>query len=120
MLADIKHVVQTKLEWLERRLTDVETERAKSLPMQTHSSHESVESNENRCFFCIEPAGSAHLHNASTYDIDRKVCKYALVLEDTSLLAKLAPGDMIALEAKHHGRCLVALHNRVEMSEPCM
>ena len=33
MLADIKHVVQTKLECLERRLTDVETERAKSLPI---------------------------------------------------------------------------------------
>ena len=69
---------QTKLERLERRLTDVDTERAKSLPMQTHSSHESVELNEDKCFFCDEPAGSACLHNASTYDIDRKVHKYAL------------------------------------------
>ena len=55
--------------------------------MQTHSSHESVELNEDKCFFCDEPAGSACLHNASTYDIDRKVHKYALELEDTSLLA---------------------------------
>ncbi len=103
---------QTKLERLERRLTDVKNERAKSLPMQTRSSHESVELNEDRCFFCDKPAGSAQFHNASTYDIDRKVRKYALELEDTSLLAKLAPGDMIALEAKYHGRCLVALYNR--------
>ena len=55
--------------------------------MQTHSSHESVELNEDKCFFCDEPAGSACLHNVSTYDIDRKVHKYALELEDTSLLA---------------------------------
>ena len=27
-------------------------------------------------------------------------------LEDTALLAKLAPGDMIALEAKYHSKCL--------------
>ena len=33
-------------------------------------------------------------------------------LEDTFLLSKLALGDMIALEAKYHGRCLVGLYNR--------
>lgn len=68
---------------------------------------------EDRCFFCDKSASSsACLHSASTYDIDRKVRKCALELEDTSLLSKLAPGDMIALEAKYHGRCLVALYNR--------
>ena len=46
------------------------------------------------------------------YDIDRKVRKCALQLEDTFLPSKLAPGDMIALEAKYHGRCLVELYNR--------
>ena len=108
---------QTKLELLERRLAGEKNK--ESLPMQTRSSHgsvESVELNEDRCFFCDEPAGSACLHNASTYDIDRKVCRCALELEDTSLLAKLAPGDMIALEAKYHGRCLVALYNRARDS----
>ena len=98
---------QTKLERLERRLAGEKNK--ESLPMQTRSSHESVESvelNEDRHFFCDEPAGSACLHNASTYDIDRKVHRCALELEDTSLLAKLAPGDTIALEAKYHGRCL--------------
>ena len=34
-----------------------------------------------------EPAGFATLHNASTYDIDIKVRRCALELEDTSLLA---------------------------------
>ena len=77
--------------------------------MQTRSNHESVELDEDRCF---EPASSACLHNASTYDIDRKVCKCALELEDSLLQSKLAPGDMIAFEAKYHGRCLVGLYNR--------
>ena len=27
-------------------------------------------------------------------------------------MAKLAPGDMIALEPKYHSRCLAALYNR--------
>ncbi len=80
--------------------------------MQTRSNHESVELDEDRCFFCDEPASSACLHNTSTYDIDRKVRKCALELEDSLLLSKLAPGDMIALEAKYHGRCLVGLYNR--------
>ena len=64
--------------------------------MQTCSSHERVDLKEAKCFLCDEPAGSAGLHNASTYDIDMKVRKCAMELEDTTLLAKLAPGDMIA------------------------
>ena len=80
--------------------------------MQTRSSQESGELNEDICFFCDEPAGSTCLHNASTYDIVRKVRKCALELEDTCLLAKLAPGDMITLEVKYHSRCLVSLYNR--------
>lgn len=45
-------------------------------------------------------------------DTDKKVRQCALELGDTALLAKLAPGDMIALEAKYHSRCLAALYNR--------
>ena len=62
--------------------------------------------------FCGKAAGSEGLHNASTYDIDRKVRQCALELNDTALLAKLSPADMVALEAKYHTRCLTALYNR--------
>ena len=55
-----------------------------------------VDLKEAKCFLCDEPAGSAGLHNASTYDIDMKVRKCAMELKDTALLAKLAPGEMIA------------------------
>ena len=36
----------------------------------------------------------------------------SLELNDTVLLAKLSPADMVALEAKYHTRCLTALYNR--------
>ena len=61
--------------------------------MRTCSSHGRVDLKEASCFLCDEPAGTAGLHNASTYDIDMKVRRCAMELEDTALLAKLAPGD---------------------------
>jgi len=33
-------------------------------------------------------------------------------LEDTDLLTKLAPADMVALQAKYHTKCLTKLYNR--------
>ena len=47
-----------------------------------------------------KPAGSEDLYNAFTYDIDVKVHRCAIELEDSALLAKLEPGDTIALEAE--------------------
>ena len=76
--------------------------------MATLSQPQSI---ENTCFFCNEPAGSPDLHNASTYNVDTNVRKCALKLEDTALLAKLAAGDMIAIEAKYHQHCLRSLYN---------
>ena len=65
--------------------------------MHTHSSHSSIDLKDDKCFFCNKPAGSEGLHNASIYDIDAKVRRCAIKLEDTALLAKLEPGDMVAL-----------------------
>ncbi len=36
----------------------------------------------------------------------------ATLVEDTVLLGKLSVGDMIALEAKYHTKCLLGLYNR--------
>ena len=94
-----------------RRLQDTpfprgrEGEYTRSWVMRTSSSHGRVDK-EASCFLCDEPAGTAGLHNASTYDIDTKVRRCAMELEDTALLAKLAIGDMIALEANYHSKCL--------------
>ena len=52
------------------------------------------------------------LHKASTFEIDNKVRKYATELHDTKLLSKLAGGDMVAIDAVYHTKCLVAFYNR--------
>lgn len=67
------------------------------------------------CFFCND-AGSEKLHEVATKQMDANVRKYAIQLEDTELLAKLSPGDMIALEAKYHLTCLTKLYNRARQT----
>lgn len=84
--------------------------------MQTRSSIGKPDSSDKICFFCDEPGGAAGLHSASTYD-NRKVRKCAIELEDSFLLAKLAAGDMIAIEAKYHSKCLAALYNRARSAK---
>ena len=63
-------------------------------------------------FFCGKSAGSDGLHEASTFQVDKRVRESATIVEDTLLLGKLSMGDMVALEAKYHTKCLLALYNR--------
>ena len=67
---------------------------------------------KNVCFFCGEPPGNSGVHEAATFQIDKRVRACAVLLEDTELLAKLSTGDMVALEAKYHSKCLAGLYNR--------
>ena len=70
------------------------------------------------CFFCGECSGE--LHRSSTFNIDSNVRESAILLNDTALLAKLSAGDMPALDAMYHSRCLSSLYRRatkVEMSD---
>ena len=57
---------------------------------------------DDKCFLCNKPDRFKDLYSASTYDIDVKVHRCAIELEDTALLANLEPEDMIAVEAKYH------------------
>ena len=50
-----------------------------------------------------------NLHSASTLEIDRTVRECASLVNDSRLIGKLAPGDMVAIEAKYHAKCLVDL-----------
>ena len=40
----------------------------------------------------------------------------AFLLKDNNLIAKLSAGDLIAIEAKYHAKCLVGLYNRARQS----
>ena len=68
--------------------------------------------NKETCFFCEEYDVDKNLFKAATKDITKNVYKCAKQLCDRKLLAKLAPGDMIAINAKYHLNCLNILYNR--------
>ena len=70
------------------------------------------------CFFCKEPASSASLHNASTYNFDTHVRRAASDVGDPALLAILAAGFMIPIEAAYHHNCLLSLYNRDRQDAP--
>jgi len=77
----------------------------------------SIDVKDDKCFLYNKPAGSEGLHNASKYYINVKVHRCVIELEDTVLLAKLEPGDVIALEAKYHQEYPVNLYNRARALE---
>ena len=104
-------VNQIKLERLEHSMKS-KNDMAGPSSIATRSRHGKLDLTEDICFLCNEPAGSTTLHRACTHDIHAKVQRCAIILEDTDLLAKLAPGDMVALEAKYHTKCLANLYNR--------
>ncbi len=68
------------------------------------------EKTQEGCLFCNKSEGS--LHRASSSRLDRRVRKCALILEDALLLGKLSAGDMIAIDAMYHAKCLTALYNK--------
>lgn len=66
--------------------------------------------NKSVCIFCEDEGGK--LHQFSTLQSDASLRFMAKDLQDTSLLAKIEGGDLIALEAKYHLSCLVTYRNR--------
>lgn len=65
---------------------------------------------KNVCIFC--EMDSDNLHEVTTLEVDKNVRMIATELQDLDLLAKIAEGDMIAIEAKYHLKCMVSLRNR--------
>lgn len=63
-------------------------------------------SDQNVCMFCDEQGND--LHQVLTLEVDRDVNEMAFQMQDCQLIAKLAAGDMVAIEAKYHSRCVLA------------
>lgn len=105
---------QTKLERLQKKQADQNSNTSSAV--HTRGSQSSVKVSDCVCFFCEKPGGLFGLHEVSTKEVDWKVRKCALELEDTNLIAKLAPADMIALEAKYHTKCLLKLYDSAKQA----
>ena len=61
----------------------------------------------NKCFFRNKPVPDENLKNVRKKDSRVREC--AKTLQDTALLAKLSAGDLVALEAKYHAKCLFCI-----------
>jgi hypothetical protein len=69
-------------------------------------SSSTVESNMAlHCKFCDKSETHGPLHQVTTFDVDCRVRNCAHALQDSSLLAKLSLGHLIAVEAHYHTSC---------------
>lgn len=78
---------------------------------RTHSSEATT--SDTSCFFCGK-SGTETLHEVATFQVDTRVRKCAAQVGDNELMARLSMGDMVALEAKYHSKCLLALYYRAK------
>ena len=87
------------------------------MPDKRTRSHiaESSTSSEQSCFFCRQP-GVETLDEAIIFKLDQRVRQCATQIGDHQLLARLSVGDMRALDAKYHSKCLMSLYNRAKSS----
>lgn len=67
-------------------------------------------SEQSECFFCGEQGND--LHQVLTLEVDRDVRQMAVQMQDSQLIAKLAAGDMVAIEAKYHSKCMLAFKRK--------
>ncbi|CAB3979532.1 Hypothetical predicted protein [Paramuricea clavata] len=113
----------TKLERAKKRKL-AKTDKDEDRPDEEPSSSSPVKSRRSsiltgpvaaqnlQCFFCDKQDSPDNLHCASTLEVDRRVRDCARLLNDSSLIAKLSTGDLIAMEAKYHANCLASLYNK--------
>ena len=65
-----------------------------------------------KCFFCGETSGD--IHEACTFNLDKKVKKGAMLIKDNNLLGKLSMGDMMSQDAIYHSKCLLLLYKKAD------
>ena len=85
------------------------TECASSDDLRRSKRH--LPASEECCLFCSQKSANGKLHQCTTMELDHDLQKMAHDLQDTSLIAKLSAGDLIAIEAKYPYNCLSAYKN---------
>ena len=96
--------------------SDEEQAACKHTRSHSHSSSTEKKVTET-CFFCEQPAGADSLRKAATFQMGRQVRACATLLGSTELLGRLSGGDMIALDAHYHPRCLIGLYSRTKKAQ---
>ena len=65
-----------------------------------------------KCIFCEAGDEEGYLHQYSAFNSDNNLRPIVTELQDTKLQARIAGGDLMAIEAKYHLQCLTNLRNR--------
>jgi len=81
---------------LERAQQKIKRKRIADSSSQARKAKRKV-SDQNVCIFCNEQGND--LHQVVTLEVDRDVKEMAVQMNDSHLIAKLAGGDMVAIEA---------------------
>jgi hypothetical protein len=68
------------------------------------------------CLIC-EQADGERLRKAVTFGIDTKVRRCASIIGNKKLIRKLSPGDMMAIDAAYHLKCLSQLYRQAGIIE---
>ena len=101
------------------KLNRVKEQKVRSLELAQKKTRQSFDAsarigivgdNNKVCFLCDE--GGGILHKVATMAVDSYVRNCAAELSDVKLSAKLAAGDLHALDAVYHKNCMSGLFNR--------
>ena len=90
-----------------RRVDTIKEQEVPTSRKRKYGSHEA-----NRCIFCEGGAEGDKLHCFATMETDTSVRRMALQLEDFELLGRISGGDLVAIDARYHLKCLITLRNR--------
>ena len=80
--------------------SDTECLIAQNTPTQKIIMNGTQKTSKGRCLICESSSASEPLHEASTLQVDTRVCNYSHVLLNEQPLAKPSAGDLIAQNAK--------------------
>ena len=99
-----------------RKFASDRLERAKQKRPSNKQKQKSFRSSEkletDHCFLCEKASDKKNpLHKVSTQKCSDNISHCIQVVEDETLMAKVAGLDMIAAEIKYHKNCLTRLHN---------
>jgi hypothetical protein len=97
-------------------------EKASKCKVKDAEDHETCDNNKrpqrgsditlgcNKCIICNEEGGT--LHSFCSLEADKNLRRIANNVKDFELLSRMSGGDLVAIEAKYHMRCLTNLRNR--------
>ena len=112
-------ITTSKLEKCQTSSTKRKNNQLADSPVQAKVTRScTVAFDSNKCFIpgcSTETSEQDPLHEVMSKELDRRFREYAMTLDDTELLSKLAGGDLIALEARYHSNCAVMYRNRVRL-----